>query len=202
MTDEPGDADPETTGDAVLEAARAGDEGAFAALYRATQPRLIRYAAVLVGQDADDVTADAWLQISRDLRKFEGTELAFRGWAATIVRNRAVDHVRALARRPSIPTELSALDTPAPADTESLVAESLSTAAALALIAVLPPDQAEAVLLRVVVGLDAVTAGKVLGKRAGAVRVAAHRGLRTLAARLERERGSAPTPTSPPEVTA
>jgi RNA polymerase sigma-70 factor (ECF subfamily) len=48
--------------------------------------------------------------------------------------------------------------------------------------------EAEAVLLRAVLGLDAQTAGQVLGKRAGAVRTAAHRGLRTLARQLETER--------------
>ena len=46
-------------------------------------------------------------------------------------------------------------------------------------------DQAEAVLLRAVVGLDAATAAEVLGKRPGAVRVAAHRGLRRLARILD-----------------
>jgi RNA polymerase sigma-70 factor (ECF subfamily) len=198
MTGQP---DDDAVGDATLAAARGGDERAFATLYRATHPRLVRYAAILVGQDADDVTAEAWLQISRDLRKFEGTELAFRGWAATIVRNRAMDHVRALARRPSTPMELSALDSPARSDTETDAEESFSTAAALALIATLPPDQAEAVLLRVVVGLDAVTAARVLDKRPGAVRVATHRGLRALAARLERESDDANTSTAPPEVT-
>lgn len=35
-------------------------------------------------------------------------------------------------------------------------------------------------LLRVVVGLDGVSAARVLGKRAGAVRTAAHRGLKRL----------------------
>jgi len=50
------------------------------------------------------------------------------------------------------------------------------------------------VLLRVVVGLDAVTAAKVLGKRPGAVRVAAHRGLRTLAARLQQPETAEATP--------
>jgi RNA polymerase sigma-70 factor (ECF subfamily) len=50
----------------------------------------------------------------------------------------------------------------------------------------LPPDQAEAVLLRAVLGLDAQTAGHVLGKRPGAIRTAAYRGLRTLARQLER----------------
>ena len=187
----------ESAGDDVLNAARAGDERAFAAVYRATNPRLLRYATGLVGQDAEDVTAEAWLQIARDFSKFSGDEMAFRGWASTIVRNRAMDHVRALARRPSSPMELSALDRPSPAETEAIVTETLSTREALALIGTLPQDQAEAVLLRVVVGLDAVTAAKVLNKRPGAVRVAAHRGLRTLAGRIERS-GAAD---SKPEVT-
>ena len=82
--------------------------------------------------------------------------------------------------------ELTALDRPSAADTEAIVTETLSTREALTLIGTLPQDQAEAVLLRVVVGLDAVTAAKVLNKRPGAVRVAAHRGLRTLAGRIER----------------
>ncbi|HEU5392842.1 MAG TPA: sigma factor-like helix-turn-helix DNA-binding protein, partial [Streptosporangiaceae bacterium] len=51
--------------------------------------------------------------------------------------------------------------------------------------ATLPPDQAEAVLLRAVLGLDATTAGTILGKRAGAIRTAASRGLRTLHKKLE-----------------
>jgi RNA polymerase sigma-70 factor (ECF subfamily) len=41
------------------------------------------------------------------------------------------------------------------------------------------------VLLRAVLGLDATRAAAVLGKRPGAVRTAAHRGLRTLARHLD-----------------
>src|SRR6266568_4301409 len=62
--------------------------------------------------------------------------------------------------------------------------DAVGTESAIALIATLPPDQAEAVLLRAVLGLDAQTAGEVLGKRAGAIRTAAHRGLRTLHKKL------------------
>lgn len=173
--------------DDALERARTGDELAFAEIFRDAQPRLVRYAATLVGQDAEDVTGEAWLQIARDLGRFSGDYQAFRGWAATIVRNRAMDHLRSAARRPSIAVETEALDRAAPDNTEAGADESLSTERALALIATLPRDQAEAVLLRAVVGLDAVTAGAVLGKRAGAVRVAAHRGLKSLAKQLERD---------------
>lgn len=168
-------------------AARSGDNLAFADVYRDTQPRLYRYAISLVGREAEDVTAEAWLQIARDLRGFTGDALAFRAWAATVVRNRAMDHLRSAGRRPVVLTDSADVDRPSTADAESGAAESMSTAAALAMIATLPRDQAEAVLLRAVVGLDATAAGKVLGKRAGAVRVAAHRGLRTLARLLEQD---------------
>lgn len=169
----------------MLDAARAGDQDGFAAIYRDTQPRLLRYARTLVGQDAEDATAEAWLQIARDLRSFAGDIRAFRGWAVVVVRNRALDLLRSAARRPSTPIGITGLDRLGTDDTAESAAEKLSTEAALGLIATLPRDQAEAVLLRAVVGLDAATAGQVLGKRAGAVRVAAHRGLRTLARRLE-----------------
>jgi RNA polymerase sigma-70 factor (ECF subfamily) len=173
---------------ASLTAARAGEQGAFADLYRETQPRLLRYAASLVGQDAEDVTGEAWLQIARDLPRFAGDLMGFRGWTATIVRNRSFDHLRSLARRPTTPLEEFYLDRPSDVDTETAAAENLTTAAALRLIATLPPDQAEAVLLRTVVGLDAPAAAAILGKRAGAVRVAAHRGLKTLGRVLDEAR--------------
>ncbi len=169
-----------------LPAAVMGDDAAFARLYRDTQPRLLRYARVLVGSDAEDVTAEAWFQIARDIRTFSGELDDFRGWAARIVRNRAIDQVRARARRPIHSAGLDdLLERPGSLDTESAAYENISTESAIALIATLPRDQAEAVLLRVVMGLDAPTAAKVLGKRPGAVRTAAHRGLRASALMLD-----------------
>lgn len=172
-----------------LSAARAGNQAAFAELYRDAHPRLLRYAASLVGQDAEDVTGDAWLQIARDLHRFDGDVMGFRGWTVTIVRNRAFDHLRVAQRRPSTPMEDFFLDGPADFDTEARAAENLTTQAALDLIAELPREQAEAVLLRTVVGLDARTAAAILGKRSGAVRVAAHRGLKALARLLDESHG-------------
>ncbi|HZZ95688.1 MAG TPA: RNA polymerase sigma factor [Jatrophihabitantaceae bacterium] len=180
--------EPATEGDelgARIVAAAAGDEDAFATLYRTLQPRLLRYAVSLVGQDAEDVTAEAWLQIARDIRSFSGDTDAFRGWTARIVRNRALDQLRARARRPVQSTGLDEIfDAKAPDNTEDLAVERIFTDAAIALIASLPRDQREAVMLRAVVGLDAKSAGLVLGKSAAAVRVAAHRGLKNLGKRL------------------
>jgi RNA polymerase sigma-70 factor, ECF subfamily len=174
--------DPES----AVAAAQAGDGAAFAWLYRDAQPRLVRYAASLVGQDAEDVTAEAWSQIIRDLHGFSGNLDQFRGWASTIVRNRALDALRASDRRPIQAGDLADLfDLPHEVDAASTAVENLSTAAAIAMIASLPRDQAEAIMLRAIVGLDATTAARVLGKRPGAVRGAAFRGLKALHRRLE-----------------
>lgn len=171
---------------AVVVEAQRGDEAAFRLIYRTAQPGLLRYLRVLVGDDAEDVASEAWLQIARDLASFRGDFDGFRGWAATIARHRALDHLRRRTRRErdDIPVEMVATELAAPDDTAAAASEAMSTEAAMRLIAGLPLDQAEAVLLRVVMGLDAKTAGRVLGKRAGAVRTAAHRGLRRLAEQL------------------
>lgn len=70
--------------------------------------------------------------------------------------------------------------------------EGSDTRWALGLIASLPADQAEAVMLRVVAGLDVATTAKVLGKRSGAVRIATMRGLRRLAAHPQVQARNAP----------
>jgi RNA polymerase sigma-70 factor (ECF subfamily) len=59
--------------------------------------------------------------------------------------------------------------------------ENLATEEALAAVTALPPQQAEVILLRVVAGLDTDAVARIVGTSPGAVRVAAHRGLRRLA---------------------
>lgn len=184
--------EPEPKGSATdelslaVEAAVAGRDEGFRALYRAIQPGLLRYLKVLVGADAEDVASETWLHVVRDLRSFSGDGDSFRRWAVTIGRHRALDHLRRNQRRPSVPMPVDAMaEMTASDDTAAAAMEILTTDTALALIATLPQDQAEAVLLRVVVGLDASAAADVLGKRSGAVRTAAYRGLRRLAERLD-----------------
>lgn len=100
-----------------------------------------------------------------------------RGWTARIARNRALDHLRAAGRRPISAVGVEELlDRPAGEDTAEEAVTALGTGRALAAIASLPRDQAEAVLLRVVMGLDAKSAAEVLGKRPGATRMATSRG--------------------------
>ena len=162
-----------------------GDEAAFRLIYREVHPPVLRYVGVLVGtEDAEDVASEAWAQAFRDLDRFSGDLDGFRGWVTTIARHRAMDHLRRRSRRPVGDDLELAASLPDAADVEAAVADAFSTDGALALIRSLPKEQAEAVMLRVVLGFDANTAAAILGKRPGAVRTAAHRGLASLARQL------------------
>lgn len=165
---------------APLAAAVGGDQAGFAVLWRALHPALVRYLRVVVGEDAEDVASETWLQASRDLHRFTGGGPAFRAWLFRIARNRAVDQRRRAGRRPEDPVETVDGSAAAP-DALTLAIEGAGTAWALSVIASLPPDQAEAVMLRAVAGLSVADTAHVLGKRPGAVRIATMRGLRRLA---------------------
>src|SRR5689334_19524329 len=74
---------------AAVARAQDGDEAAFAFAYRIVQPGLLGYLRGLVGDDAEDVASDAWLEIARDLGRFKGDGAGFRGW---------IKHVAAVER--------------------------------------------------------------------------------------------------------
>jgi RNA polymerase sigma-70 factor, ECF subfamily len=177
----------ESFGD-VLAAAQEGSEAAFARLWRDANPALLRYLRVVAANAADDVAADTWVQVVRGLAGFRGDEAAWRAWLFTTARRRAIDMARRGARRPQAPLEDLPLSRhPVAPDPADVAMEHISTQTAIALLSRLPPLQAEVILLRVVAGLDTASVATLMGRSPGAVRVAAHRGLRQLAQILAAE---------------
>jgi RNA polymerase sigma-70 factor (ECF subfamily) len=168
--------------EAVLAGAARGDGTAFAELWRATHPPLLRYLRVIAGDAAEDAASETWLKAMRGLPSFVGDEPAFRGWLTVIARNVVRDLSRRAARRPE-----TLLADPEPArrgtapDAADQALERLGTERALRLLATLPPAQAELVALRVIVGLEPAEIGLIVGRSAGAVRVSVHRALASLA---------------------
>jgi RNA polymerase sigma-70 factor (ECF subfamily) len=166
----------------LLAAAKAGDEGSFVELFRSVQPALLRYLSTLGGANlAEDAAAETWLSVVRGLPRFKGDEAGWRAWVFTIGHARLRDAQRKAVRTPvPVDTEEVLSQDADVVDVHTVVEELISTEAALALIGRLPRDQAAAVLLRYVAGLDVAQTATVLGKRPGTVRVAVHRGLKRL----------------------
>jgi RNA polymerase sigma-70 factor, ECF subfamily len=166
----------------VLASARTGDEIAFARLWRDVNPALLRYLS-LGGEAAEEVAAETWLTVVKGLKGFKGDETAWRAWVFTTARRRAVDAGRRRTReaRTSLLERAGSWVSSVEPDCADVVIDSLSSVEAIRLVRQLPPLQAEVVLLRVVVGLPVSEVAELVGRSPGAIRVAAHRGLRALA---------------------
>jgi RNA polymerase sigma-70 factor (ECF subfamily) len=169
----------------ALDLARRGDDAGFTVLWRTLHPPLLRYLTVRGDEAPEDIAAETWLQVVRDLRGFRGGVGEFRAWLFTVARHRAIDQGRARAARPVVPVaEPRDGREPAPSAEQHAV-DREATTAALRLVASLPAEQAEMVMLRVVAGLDVAAVAELVDKKPGAVRVAVHRALKSLSRDLQ-----------------
>lgn len=164
----------------ALAEARRGDEAAIAVLYRGLQPGLRRYLARRAPGMEDDLAAETWLGAARVLATFDGSLEDLKVLLFTIARRRLVDHFRRQRRAPRLVPIDSVVEPQAPG-AEGLALDALAAQNAInQLTAVLPPLQAEVVLLRVVADLSVADVARVMGRSPGAVRVLQHRALQRL----------------------
>jgi RNA polymerase sigma-70 factor (ECF subfamily) len=174
--------------DAVLGEARSGAEWALTILYRELQPGVLGYLTAREPREAEDLASEVWLDVAEGIGRFHGDEDGFRAWVFTIARRRLLDLRRRASVRRAKPVSLEMLGgRRGIGDAEGEALASLGSDAAIALIATLPPDQADVVLLRVIGDLSVADVARIVGKRPGAVRGLQHRALRNLASAVSRE---------------
>ena len=178
--------------DALVEGARSGDAGAWEALYRRAHPRLLAYARRrLPSEDAArDAVSETMARAVRSVARYRGEGAGFDAWLSGIVRHVVLDAQRARGRQRhrsgeamASPAELP--DVPSSeAGPEERLLGSLEASAVRAAFARLPAGDQELLELRVVIGLSSEEVAQVLGRRAGAVRMAQARALHRLRALL------------------
>jgi RNA polymerase sigma-70 factor, ECF subfamily len=176
----------------VVARAREGDPDALGELWRAHQHLLLRYYRARHVRSPEDLASQVWIDVAAGLHRFEGDDDDFRRWLFTIARRRQIDRVRAETRRPEVcAPDAGATELDPVAETAFEAGDALGRA--LELLATLPPDQAEAVALRVIADLSVTDVAELMGRREGHVRVLVHRGLRRLAAQMGVTAERAPT---------
>ncbi len=156
----------------------------MAELWRTYQHLLLRYFRGKRMADPDDLASSVWLKVASSLPRFEGDEPDFRRWLFTIAARSRIDDLRSTTRRSEqTQLEIAQAERRHAPDASEEAERSLALERAIATVRSLPPDQAEAVLLRVVAELSVDEVATIMGRSEGAVRVLMHRGLKRLAER-------------------
>jgi RNA polymerase sigma-70 factor (ECF subfamily) len=130
-------------------------------------------------REPDDLTGDVFVSVTRGIGSFRGDAAALRRWVFTIAHHRLVDEYRRSERDPHV----WVADVP---DSQRADAPGGDDVLLRAL-AELGDDQRDVVVLRFVADLPIADVARILGKRAGAVKMLQARGLERLSELLQEQ---------------
>lgn len=158
----------------LVSRATAADPDAWEAIYRRSHPRLFSYARRRLPSDtaADDAVSETMLRALDKINSFTWRGAGFDAWLYGILRNVVLESHRQAGRT----TASHAPEVSVPGPLDALVRRD-ELAEVRAAFDQLPADDQELLELRVVAGLSAEQVGSVLGRKAGAVRMAQSRAL-------------------------
>ncbi|MFI6596508.1 sigma-70 family RNA polymerase sigma factor [Nonomuraea sp. NPDC050536] len=169
-----------------------GDRRAIESLLGELRPMVVRYCRARLGRVsgqyhiADDVAQEVCIAVLSALPRYRDMGRPFASFVFGIASHKVADALRSSVRS-AVPTQDlpdGPDDGPGPEET---VVRYIEVEHARRLLARLPENQRELLLLRVVSGLSAEETGNVLGMSPGAVRVAQHRALARLRQMAELE---------------
>jgi RNA polymerase sigma-70 factor (ECF subfamily) len=203
----------------------AGDEAAFAAVYDRTIDAVFGSVVRFLNGDreaAADVVQEAYLAVWRQADRYQPESGSLKGWILAIARNRAIDRLRAAARRPVIvrpsPTDDGASDAEAEErllasgrpvlepseydDPEAAAGRRWLIAVVRTALGGLSPQERQVLALAYDDGLTQSEIAARLGWPLGTVKTRTRRAFSTMRALLEGVPDVAPAAFVPPEAAA
>jgi RNA polymerase sigma-70 factor (ECF subfamily) len=176
--------------EALVEAARSLETGAWATIYERHYRQVYAYAYHRIGnrEAAEDLASEVFTQALAGIRSYRYRGRPLLAWLYRIAHNLTSDYLRRRARWAGPPSEQE--HNVAIADPEL---ESVPTRQDLVrALSKLSRDQQMVVVLRFLQGLSSVEVGALLGKNADAVRALQSRAMTALRRRLSWEAGRPP----------
>lgn len=180
----------------VVVAARLGEGWAFERLYEALSPVVLGYLRSQGCVDAEAAVSEVFLRVFRKLGDFQGTESQLRSWVFTIAHNLLIDQRRMVSGRRADQPLHDRLDLPG-GDVEDDAMARMGMGRVRQLLDLLPRDQRDVLLLRVVAELSLEEAAAAMDRTVGAVKALQHRALASLRRRLQEVQEIAPEAVSP-----
>jgi RNA polymerase sigma-70 factor, ECF subfamily len=164
----------------VLAAAQSGAPWASATLWREYAPSVVGFARGRGSRDPDDLASEVFLAVFDTLSTFIGSESEFRSYLFSIAYRRLVDELRQRSRRGESVQWEPENDVRSEPSAEDVSDLRSSDESVLALFDILPVDQRNVMVLRIVSDLTIEQIADVLGKSSGAVKSLQKRALDAL----------------------
>ncbi len=163
------------------------DPEAFGALYDRHAVRVYRHIYYMMGNppEAEDLTAQAFLQAWQAIDRYQMRGAPFVSWLLRIAHNLAVSYLR--SRKPSTELPETLVDQSRHGNPEETLQRQLESARVRKAIMDLRGDQRQVIMLRFVEDLEYPEVAEIVGKSVAAVRVIQHRALHTLRKQMLQE---------------
>ncbi|HEY1786851.1 MAG TPA: sigma-70 family RNA polymerase sigma factor [Verrucomicrobiae bacterium] len=174
----------------LLRQIAAGDRAAFAQFYDSHSVLMYSVACKILGDtnEAQDVVQEAFMQIWEKASKFDPKLGKPSSWAAILVRNKAIDRIRASQRRTRLAEEAGAEETSQPKGddpaNEAVYGREKARLIQSAIVE-LPEEQRRAIELAYFSGLTQDEISKKLSEPLGTIKARIRRGLLKLRDQLE-----------------
>jgi RNA polymerase sigma-70 factor (ECF subfamily) len=167
--------------------ARAGDQDAWTAIYRALSPAVLGYMRSLGAEEPEDLLGEVFIHVVRGMPTFKGTGAQFRSWVFVVAHHRVIDERRRRKRSPMSDLTIDDVDIAEDVDVAEAALDALSAERVRAVLDDIALPQREVLLLRIVGGLTIEEIAGAVGKTPGAVKALQRRGLAAIKRRLARE---------------
>ncbi|HEU5002484.1 MAG TPA: RNA polymerase sigma factor [Actinomycetota bacterium] len=179
----------------ILQAARTGSDSAWRAIFDDLSGPVYGYLRSRGAAEPEDLAAEVFLQVARDLARFTGGEPEFRSWVFVVAHHRLLDERRYRRRHPAEAAPAEALAARAgEGDVEEEAMRSLGTQDVVRLLESIPVAQREVLLLRMVAGLSIEEVARTTRRTPNAVKALQRRGLAAIRKKLTREATPSPGP--------
>jgi RNA polymerase sigma-70 factor (ECF subfamily) len=160
--------------------------------YRDLAPAVLGYLRLQLAAEAEDLLGEVFVQVVRDVERFEGDRDDLRHWVFTIAHHRLIDHFRRLRRAPRMVPLADEHDDPDVARDADWDAGRDVVHASIGLVdpalvdalGRLTEDQRTVVVLRFVADLRLEDVARIMRRSVDAVKALQHRALSGLAASL------------------
>jgi RNA polymerase sigma-70 factor (ECF subfamily) len=170
----------------LLDASRAGDEGAFVEIYRRYHGRVYRFAFRMTGspEAARDVTHSCFVGLLEKPSGYDGRRASLGTYLCGAARHLSLRSASRAWRERSLASRPALRPVPGPSPLESLLEDERARVVREALLA-LAPLHREVLILAEYEDLSLAAIAQVVGSEVGAVKVRLHRARRKLRAALE-----------------